>query len=308
MKTERRFLSTGAAPVQLEERADKPALIRGYAAVFFREDDRGTEFELWGDMVERIMPGAFDSALQRADDVRALFNHDPSLILGRAAAQTVRLSVDGVGLRYEIDPPDTQAARDLVESIRRGDVTGSSFAFSVVDERFVRDGDRQVREVRDVRLFDVGPVTYPAYGASQADVRELERRFASMVTKKRGQSLASLLNEQIDSMVEGDEDLNRGDVIRDMASAAGISPSTVQEILAAEIDCPPLQRLRGFAQVLPATLGQIRAAAERDGCSYGGDDEEDGERSSCGCPDIRAKRVDVRNRLEEIEREEAKRR
>ena len=100
-----------------------PAIV-GYGAVFFREGDPGTEYQLWSDTYERIMPGAFDRAI-REDDCRSFFNHDPNLILGRSTAGTLLLSIDNVGLKYEVEPPDSEPARHVLESVRRGDVSGS---------------------------------------------------------------------------------------------------------------------------------------------------------------------------------------
>jgi len=129
----------------------------GYAAVFNSDSEK-----LGGWFIERILPGAFNEVL--GDDVRALFNHDPNLILGRSTSGTLRLSVDQEGLRYEIDLPDTQTARDLEKSIERGDVSQSSFAFQVGEDKWVNEGDDEIREIiRFNRLFDVSPVTYPAY-------------------------------------------------------------------------------------------------------------------------------------------------
>lgn len=174
---ERRF-SRHTRP-RIERRGeDNTPVIVGYAAVFYRADDSGTEFELWRDAFERIMPGAFDAAL-RDDLVRGLTNHDEGWLLGRSDKDTLRLSVDKVGLRYEIDPPDTQAGRDTVELLDRGDLDGSSFTFRVYGKRGkvvwveeTRDGDTvEIREIHDVELLDVGPVTFPAYEATEAGVR-----------------------------------------------------------------------------------------------------------------------------------------
>lgn len=158
--------------VKLETRADGSAVIRGYAAVFYREGDPGTEFVLWDGAVERIMPKAFNRAIKEKHDVRGQFNHDPSLLLGRVSAGTMRLSKDDIGLVYEIDPADTQVARDVVTMLKRGDVTGSSFSFAVTEEnwRVQKDGP-EIREVKDVDLFDVGPVTWPAYESTTAGLR-----------------------------------------------------------------------------------------------------------------------------------------
>jgi len=159
--------------VRIEKRADGKPQIVGYGAVFYRAGDAGTEYELWRNVVERVAPGAFASALKRPDDVRALFNHDPNFVLGRSSAGTMTLSVDERGLRYTIDPPDTQQARDLMASIERGDISGSSFSFSVNKESWSdpADGGPEVRTIEDVTLFDVGPVTFPAYEATSTGMR-----------------------------------------------------------------------------------------------------------------------------------------
>jgi HK97 family phage prohead protease len=124
---------------------------------------------------ERIAPTAFDGAL--GGDVAGLFNHDANMVLGRSVAGTLRLSVDEVGLRYEIDPPDTQTARDLLQSLKRGDISGSSFSFRDRDYPLhIASEDRDGRTVKVVTrknldLFDVGPVTFPAYSGSSAQLR-----------------------------------------------------------------------------------------------------------------------------------------
>lgn len=166
---ERRY-TRQAQRVAVEARADGKRTISGYAAVFYDPADPGTEYRLWDDCVERILPGAFDRAV-REDDVRGLFNHEDSQILGRTASGTMRLSVDKRGLRYEIDAPDTQCARDLLQLLDRGDVTGSSFAFMPDDTTYRETDGVYIIERRAVRLFDVGPVAFPAYTATEAQAR-----------------------------------------------------------------------------------------------------------------------------------------
>ena len=131
--------------------------ISGYAAVF------NTLSENLGGFREQIAPGAFDPVMD--NDVRALFNHEPHLILGRTTADTLSLETDDHGLRYQIDPPDTQYARDLIKSIERKDVTQSSFAFWVEDDKWDEDDEgRVIRTIKQFRrLYDISPVTYPAY-------------------------------------------------------------------------------------------------------------------------------------------------
>jgi HK97 family phage prohead protease len=142
--------------------------IVGHAAVF------NSLSENLGGFREIIAPGAFADAI-RTDDVRALFNHDPNMILGRNRAKpepTMLIEEDDKGLRMEIQPPETTYARDLVISMRRGDVNQSSFQFSTLDDKWeTRDGI-MVRTVLKVkRLWDVSPVTFPAYPEADSGVR-----------------------------------------------------------------------------------------------------------------------------------------
>lgn len=169
---ERRFTAAPLAGIELRTDNGRRS-IAGYAAVHYVAGDAGTEFGLRGDLVERIMPGAFDGAL--TDDARGLYNHDVSHVLGRQGAGTMRLTSDPRGLRYEIDLPDTTTGRDVAELVARGDVTGSSFGFTMYggEERYEREGDTHVRYiVRVGQLYDVGPVTFPAYTAASVAVRD----------------------------------------------------------------------------------------------------------------------------------------
>lgn len=164
-------------PVQLRDAAAPGGMpvIWGYAAVFYDPADPGTRYQIWDDLEERIMPGAFDRAVRECDPV-ALFNHDDNRILGRLSSGTLKLSTDSRGLRYEITPPDTATGREVVELLRRGDIRGSSFAFipTIETERTEKQPDgrtRMIVEVQDCDLFDVGPVTYPAYTGTEAGIR-----------------------------------------------------------------------------------------------------------------------------------------
>lgn len=153
-------------PLELRLSDDKKK-IRGYAAVFnqWSED--------LGGFREKIRQGAFAKTIKEAD-VRALFNHDPNYVLGRNKAGTLSLSEDDKGLAIEVDPPDTQWARDLLVSIDRGDINQMSFGFSTIkDEWAGKDGDT-TRELVEVKLYDVSPVTYPAYPQTSVGVRSVE--------------------------------------------------------------------------------------------------------------------------------------
>jgi len=173
-RIERRFLAAERGPVTVETReGGEGRMIRGLAAVYY-DGTPDTEYELWTDFVERIMPGAFDRAIKEADDTRALFNHDPNMLLGRTSAGTLTLESTSKGLGYAITPAETQVAADVIIHIERGDLSGSSFAFEVTDEEIRKENGIDIREIQSVKLYDVGPVTYPAYEATEADVRSLQ--------------------------------------------------------------------------------------------------------------------------------------
>lgn len=190
-RPERRFLPIEAASVRLQKRADGEGLpkITGYGAVFYDAGDPGTEYRPFDGLAERIMPGAFDRAIAE-DDVRSFFNHDANIVLGRTSSQTLALSVDERGLKFEVDPPDTQAARDVIASLDRGDVDGSSFMFVVTDERFREEEGQDIREIHGVDLWEVGPVAFPAYegttsGVRSDDVAEVRSRVEAWKEKQR---------------------------------------------------------------------------------------------------------------------------
>ncbi|ELD3428703.1 HK97 family phage prohead protease [Enterobacter hormaechei] len=152
------------------EQRDNVTHIVGYGSVF----DVLSE-PMWG-FREIIRPGAFDEVL--GDDVRGLFNHDANFVLGRTAAATMTLTVDDRGLHYDIIAPETPTIRDLVIApMQRGDITQSSFAFRVApggDNWYEDDDGVIIREITKVgRLYDVSPVTYPAYQAADSSVRSL---------------------------------------------------------------------------------------------------------------------------------------
>jgi HK97 family phage prohead protease len=193
---ERRTVNLPLTQCRILKRETDPPAVIGYGAVFYDASQPGTEYSIFDDLVERIMPGAFDRALKAGQDVRALFNHSPDFVLGRTGNGTCKLSVDAVGLRYEITPPDTQCARDLMTSIARGDVCGSSFSFIPVKQNWItQKSGPAVREIRDCDLYDVGPVTFPAYGATSTGIRsvegvdELRKQFEEHRAKEKARAL-----------------------------------------------------------------------------------------------------------------------
>lgn len=168
---ERRNVALEGLRVETRAKGDKQVrIIRGHAAVF------GQLSEDLGGFREQIAPGAFADAI-KTDDVRALWNHNPDYVLGRNMSGTLTMTEDARGLAIEIEPPDTQWARDLLVSMDRGDVNQMSFGFSVRPngQDWAKDDAGQVvRTLKRVRLFDVSPVTYPAYPQTDVAARSLQ--------------------------------------------------------------------------------------------------------------------------------------
>jgi HK97 family phage prohead protease len=149
-----------------------PKEIGGIAAVVNSVTDLGY-FE------EVITPGAFDYALSRDYDIRCLFNHEAELILGRTKADTCKVFVNADGnLEYTWIPDyENPTHMSVVRSIMRGDITQSSFAFTIKEQTWTDStkygtmGKRTITMIDE--LFDVSPVTYPAYAETEADARSI---------------------------------------------------------------------------------------------------------------------------------------
>ena len=111
---------------------------------------------------EIILPGAFDKSVNRGDDVRMLWNHNPENILARTKAGTLKLWTDTRGLAFEVPKVPASAVREI-EAIERGDVSQMSFGFQIVTENWRTENKEEIRELVQVYLFDVSPATFPAY-------------------------------------------------------------------------------------------------------------------------------------------------
>lgn len=174
---ERRYVPMGVEPIELEERSAASPLIKGISPPF------NSKSEDLGGFREIFAPTAFDKVVGRhrndprgGVDVVALFDHAGQPI-GRTTNDTLKLSVSDRGLNYSIDPPDTTLGRDILTLVRRGDLFGASFAFSIAQggESWTQEADgtmtRTVTEVSN--LYDVSVVTRPAYPQSSAALRSL---------------------------------------------------------------------------------------------------------------------------------------
>ena len=150
-----------------DDQDSKPKIV-GYSAVF---DQLSGDL---GGFREKIQKGAFAKSISE-DDIRALFNHDSNYVLGRNKNGTLTLEEDDHGLRVEIEPPDTQFANDLMKQIERGDIDQMSFGFVTRSDKWEEEeGKIPIRTLLDVELWDVSPVTYPAFAQTNVGVRSAE--------------------------------------------------------------------------------------------------------------------------------------
>lgn len=165
---ERRVLSM--SNVEVRQAEDEKPKLAGYAAVF------NSLSENLGGFREQIAPGAFADSIGDNADIRAFWNHNSDIVLGRTKSGTLRLKEDENGLYAEIDPPESSAS--ILESVRRGDVNQMSFGFRVNPngDRIEEDEDGMlIRTLLSVRLLEVSPVAFPAYPATSIDARTLEQ-------------------------------------------------------------------------------------------------------------------------------------
>lgn len=159
-----RFVRTRPDDFKTRDENNEP-IIEGYFAVF------NSIYELWDGATESIAPGAFDNTI--SGDIRALINHDTTLVLGRTTAGTLELKVDSRGLwgRIRVNPKD-QDAMNLHARVERGDVTQCSFGFFIISEETDYRADGSVHwTLTEVELFEVSCCTFPAYEETSINAR-----------------------------------------------------------------------------------------------------------------------------------------
>lgn len=164
---ERRFFDFSGIEMR---QTDDQRTITGYAAIF-----NALSEEMWG-FREKIAPGAFSETL--SGDIRALWNHDTSIVLGRTRAGTLRVAEDDRGLRIEIDAP--QSAHQQIEALERGDVDQMSFGFRATGEEWTNDDHGPIRTLTGIELLEVSPVTFPAYPATSVSVRNIDEVYGDI--------------------------------------------------------------------------------------------------------------------------------
>ncbi len=154
-----------------EVRAETGEGCVGYGIVF------NSRTHLWGNVYEEIAP----NGAELSEDIIVTFNHDFNMVLGRAGAGTATFTEDEKGVQYEVPQmPNTTYANDLKENLKLGNVRGSSFMFEVIDETWMDLEDGNVlRRVNKYKVYEMGPVTMPAYESTDSSLRMAKRSFES---------------------------------------------------------------------------------------------------------------------------------
>lgn len=176
-KVEKRTVDITNLETRAEQDGEKH-IISGYASVFNSRTTIGNDW--W---TEEIAPGAFTESINNNNDIRALFNHDWNMVLGRTKAGTLKLEQDDHGLKFEVELPDTTFARDLIESLKRGDINQCSFGFIPTAEEWDYSVEPAHRTITKVDLFEVSVVSIPAYDDTEVSLVR-SKEIANSVEKR----------------------------------------------------------------------------------------------------------------------------
>lgn len=180
METEKRNSMTTQTVVEIRNNEEGKRTVSGYAVKWgLRSHKIANRF------FEVFQRGAFADAL-KSKDIRALWSHDTSKVLGRMKNGTLRLEEDEVGLRFELDLPNNTLGNDTFESIQRGDIDGVSFGFKAIEQhwnRRLKEGPERI--ISKAELFEISPVGFPAYPDTSVSVRELETHEKQAERRKR---------------------------------------------------------------------------------------------------------------------------
>lgn len=279
-------------------KSGKP-IIEGYGAVF---DSLSQDL---GGFREIVRQNSFNKTLKEGDP-RSLWNHAAIYVLGRRSSGTLKIWTDSKGLGYKVEPPDTQWARDFMVSIKRGDVRESSFSFDTIKDKWGHEkGSGTLRELLELRLHEVSPVTFPAYKETQVELRTqtMLRRKLYRHLEERGMNLAVWLNNKIDK-VAADEDVERSEILERISIASDRAVDTIRNILTANIDCPPVEVLMGFGEVLDAPISELISIAESDDCEFEDDERSmpgKGAHKDCNCGERSVWQVSLEMKRKELQ-------
>lgn len=220
---------------------------------------------------------SFDPNAFRKDTV-ALFGHKDWKPIGRASKGTLKLEETPEGLRYKNVLPNSPLGKNVAEAVGREDVEGSSAEIDTLEDRVETFDGQETRVIERYGVAEVGPHTFPAFDQSEASLQMSEwRENGCCDSEQFGQALGQLIDSWVEEWIrDSDQDLTKGEIDQQLGEAAGISASTVSNIRAGQITCPPLERIDAFAgwfaQRLPGNkqekMNEMLTAAEADGCSY----------------------------------------
>lgn len=163
----------------------------GYASIF------NSPTLIYEDLEETISPGAFSRTIA-SSDIRCLFDHDWSKVLGRTKSSTLRLFEDERGLKFEVDLPNTTVAKDLAESMARGDINQCSFGFIPKKQAWDYDSTPVKRTIEEVELFEVSIVSLPAYEDTEVSLQRSKQEIKESVQtrKKLIQKIEGALSDE----------------------------------------------------------------------------------------------------------------
>lgn len=154
--------------IELREAEDGKRFLTGYAVVW---EKKSNVLGYYRKFRERFKKGAFEESLKQ-DEQHFLFSHDTRMVLGRTKYKTLTLEEDSIGLRFELELPDTTLGDDTYKSVQRGDLDGISFGFQkIVDEYEDFEDDVTLRTVTKAKLIEVSLVAFPAYPDSTVSAR-----------------------------------------------------------------------------------------------------------------------------------------
>lgn len=200
MKIERRHYPIEDMEVRSEE--GKPTILRGYAAVFEK-----LSVPLFG-FREKIRKGAFAESLRR-NNIKALWNHNSDFPLGSTKGGTLKLEEDDKGLRFELELPDNSWGRDAEIAVRRKDVDGVSFGFSVNKDEWDRSNEKEpIRTLVDVNLIEISPTPFPAYPATSVNARSVLTEHGVDYDRLAG----ALVRARSDALTDADHDFIRSTI------------------------------------------------------------------------------------------------
>lgn len=167
-----RYIPSMSLEIRKDNEKDVMA-VKGYVVKF---NERSCL--LYDEWYERVAKGAFAKSLEQ-NTIKALWNHNSDIVLGSTKSRTLKLEEDDIGLRFDLELPNSSQAKDIYESIKRGDVDGVSFGFYIRDNgdkwEYLKDEDVYERTLLDIDLIEISPTPFPAYPTSEVGKRSLEK-------------------------------------------------------------------------------------------------------------------------------------